>query len=301
MDTAMSCVSCLTRQMTESVEMSGLDAAGQEKLVRRLLQYIAEANWNVVPVIISQQIQRMIRAEAGDRDPYQDLKDRMNTMALQLLPTLEEVVRRHANPREAAVRAAIAGNLLDAGSKSRLTPEELPARMRDIWNMPLVGPVDAIFQAAQEAKCILYIADNAGEIVFDRLLLEALPTEKVTVVVRGMPVLNDATLVDAEVAGIPELVPVMSNGSDAPGTVMEQCSTDFRLWFHRADLIIAKGQGNFETLCDMAKKGFCLFTVKCPAIAARAHAAVGDMVIWPTHVPEGSMQAGTHAEKGTGV
>jgi uncharacterized protein with ATP-grasp and redox domains len=206
--------------------------------------------------------------------------------ALDLLPALADLAHRHQHPREAVARLAIAGNLLDAGSKTRLAPEDLAERLNSIWDMPLVGSVTDLFRAADSARRILYLADNAGEIVFDRLLIEALPAQKVTVAVRGVPVINDATLEDAETAGIPRIAMVIANGSDAPGTLLEECSEEFRDVFNRADLIIAKGQGNYETLSDTHKDVFFLLTVKCPLIAADIGAPVGALVVKRTRSGE---------------
>jgi len=279
MNTAFDCIPCFVRQATEAVEMCVSDRAQRERLLRRLLKEVADADWAVMPVVIAQRLQRIIRAETGVMDPYRALKDSMNHIALKLMPALTEVVRRHADPHEAVVRIAIAGNLLDAGSKTRLAPEDMPARLHAIWDLSLVGNVEDLFHAANAARRILYLADNAGEIVFDRLLIEALPAEKITVAVRGVPVINDATMEDAKTAGIPEIAPVISNGSDAPGTVVEECSEEFRSCFNGADLIIAKGQGNYETLSNTDKNMFFLLTVKCPLIAADIGAPVGALVI----------------------
>lgn len=278
MKTALECIPCFVRQAAEAVEMAAAGPAHKERLLRRLLREIAEADWTVMPVTIAQHIQRTVRAETGEADPYRTLKDRMNRLALDLLPALVDTVGRQPDPREAVVRLAIAGNLLDAGSKLRLEPEDLAVRLAGIWDLPLVGSAADLFRAADDACRILYLADNAGEIVFDRLLIEALPPGKVTVAVRGGPVLNDATLEDAETAGIPAVAPVIPNGSDAPGTLLAECSQAFRDCFERADLIIAKGQGNYETLSDMPGKVFFLLSVKCPMIAADIGAPLGALV-----------------------
>ena len=279
MKTAMECIPCFVRQAAEAVEMSAGDGLRKECLLRRLLRDIAAADWSVMPVTIAQRIQRRVREETGQADPYHLLKGRMNRIALDLLPALTDTARRQPDPREAVVRLAIAGNLLDAGSKTRLAPEDMSAHLHAIWDRLLVGSVADLFHAAQAARRILYLADNAGEIVFDRLLIETLPVEKITVAVRGFPVINDATLEDAETAGILRLVPVISNGSDAPGTVVEECSEEFCACFNGADLIIAKGQGNYETLSNTDKNVFFLLTVKCPLIAADIGAPVGALVI----------------------
>ena len=105
-----------------------------------------------------------------------------------------------------------------------------------------------------------------------------MPVGKVVVAVRGAPVLNDAVRADAETAGLPELVPVVDNGSDAPGTILDDCSADFRARFAAADLVIAKGQGNYETLSETDRPIYFLFTVKCPLVAARVGEPVGSLV-----------------------
>ncbi len=279
MKTASGCIPCFARQAAEAVELSTPDPVRREQLLRRLLREIAGADWAVPPVAISQRVQRRVREETGQADPYRPLKDRMNRVALGLLPALADLARRRSDPREAAVRLAVAGNLLDAGSKARLAPEDLPRHLEAVWSLPLVGDVGDLFRAANGARRILYLADNAGEIVFDRLLIEALPAGRTTVAVRGSPVINDATLEDAEAAGIPSLAPVVSNGSDAPGTVVEECSEEFRRLFDGADLILSKGQGNYETLAGAGRRVFFLLTVKCAVVAADIGAPVGSLIV----------------------
>ncbi len=255
------------------------DPAQRAPVLRRLLQELAAADWDVCPPAIAQQLHRSLRRQRDCADPYYALKQRMNSMAAALLPSVRATISHHAAPPLMAIRAAIAGNLLDAGAKTRLAPEELPQHLQRIWHQPLQGDPHALFAAAAQARSILYLADNAGEIVFDRLLLEALPLHAVTLAVRGAPVINDATRADAKAAGITDIVPVIDNGSDAPGTILEDCSPAFRDVFERADLVIAKGQGNYESLSVADKPVYFLFTVKCEMVAAHVGAPIGTMVI----------------------
>ncbi len=279
MKTSVECIPCFARQAAEAVSLAVEDPAQREHLLRKLLRAIADADWGGSPPVMGQRIHRIIREAIGDHDPYRGVKERMNRMAAKLLPEMREAMRQQADQREAAVRLAIGGNLLDAGAKTQIAAEDLPRHLDTLWTQPLRGDVGALYRAAEQAHSILYLADNAGEIVFDRLLIEALPAEKVTVFVRGMPVINDATMEDAVSAGLPEIAPVFDNGSDAPGTLVEECSNEFREWFERADLVIAKGQGNYETLSDTTKHTFFLFTVKCPVIATHVNEAVGSLVV----------------------
>ena len=139
--------------------------------------------------------------------------------------------------------------------------------------------LERLRRRVQETKSILYLADNAGEIVFDRLLIEQLPRDRVTVAVKGGPVINDATREDAEAAGLIDLVEVIDNGSDAPGTILEQCSPSFQRRFAEADLVIAKGQGNYETLNDVPREVFFLLKVKCPVIARDIACDLGHIAV----------------------
>ena len=279
MKTEIECVPCFVRQAAEAVAFTAEDSARGETLLRKLLREIADAEWQGSPPVMGQRIHRIIRRELACADPYRELKDRMNRAAARLLPGLRETMRAQPDPREAAVRMAIGGNLLDAGAKTQIAPADLPRHMDAIWTRPLRGESAALFRAAEESRRILYLTDNAGEIFFDRVLIEALPPEKVTVCVRGAPVINDATMEDAEAAGLPEIVPVFDNGSDAPGTILDDCSEECRRLFERADLVIAKGQGNYETLSDAAARIFFLLTVKCPVIAGHIGEPAGSMVV----------------------
>ena len=288
MKTLLECVPCFARQALDAVSEAVADPARRESLLRRLLLEIASGDWSDSPPAMAQRLHRSIRRKLDNPDPYRDVKARMNRMAASLVPAMRARIAAHPDPREAAVRVAIGGNLLDVGAKTQITAEDLPAHLETIWTQPLRGDLNGFFQAVARAHCILYLADNAGEIYFDRLLIERLPAEKITVFVRGFPVLNDATTEDADAAGLPELVPVLNNGSDAPGTLLEDCSDEFRGWFDRADLIIAKGQGNYETLSDVKKNIFFLFTVKCPLVATRVGEPVGSLVVKTAQPAQGN-------------
>lgn len=293
MQTSIECLPCFVRQAAEAVALSVKDPARQEEVLRRVMHALAEADWRESPPRIARDLHRIIRRETGDPDPYRAVKQRMNRFAGELLPQCREWITGVADPRTAAVRIAVAGNLLDSGAKNQIAAEELPQLFAGLWDKPLAGDPADLFHAAEQADRILYLADNAGEIFFDRLLIEALPVAKVTVAVRGNPVLNDALREDAVLAGISSLVPVIDNGSDAPGTVLEDCSESFREHFRRADLIIAKGQGNYETLSEVRAPVFFLFTVKCPLVAAQIGEPSGTMVArrsehWPECPPHWS-------------
>ncbi len=278
MQTSIECIPCFVRQAEEAVALSTRNPAMRETILRQILHAMADADWSETPPVIAQRLHRIIRKETGESDPYRQVKDRMNVLALEALPCCVESISRAPDPQEAVLRVAVAGNLLDSGAKIQIQPENVPHMLATLWERPLAGDPHELFLAAENAERILYLADNAGEIVFDRLLLNFLPIEKVTLAVRGKPVLNDALREDAALAGFEGLIPVIDNGSDAPGTALEDCSEEFRAHFDQADLIISKGQGNYETLSSVHAPIFFLFTVKCPIVAAQTGEPTGTMV-----------------------
>jgi hypothetical protein len=142
-----------------------------------------------------------------------------------------------------------------------------------------ISAIDDFRAELAPGRRVLYLGDNAGEIVFDRLLIEQMPREKVTFVVKGSPILNDVLIDDASFVGLTDLVEVIDNGADAPGTVLEVCSAAFRERFERADLIVAKGQGNFETLSDTDNNVFFLLRPKCAVLSRHLNCEIGRLVV----------------------
>jgi len=276
----LDCIPCFVRQALDSARLATDDEQIHGQIVREVLQLAAKLDMSQSPPAIGQQIHRLIRKLIGNTDPYRELKQRFNRLALRLCAELEERVRTSDNPLETAVRLAIAGNIIDLGVKTSIAESDIERVIRDCLTVDFDSrQIEEFRNAVGRAEKILYLADNAGEIVFDRLLIERLPYEKVTVVVRGKPVINDATMEDAEFAGLTEMTEVIDNGSDAPGTMLETCSQSFRNRFEDADLIIAKGQGNYETISDLDKNIFFILQAKCPVIAKDLGCEVGEMIL----------------------
>jgi uncharacterized protein with ATP-grasp and redox domains len=222
----------------------------------------------------------LIRSLVGSDDPYYMVKKQFNSLALKLYPDLRKQIINSNDQFETAIRLATAGNIIDFGVKNSLSESEVKKTINDSLSGYLdPEQVQNFKNAVMEAGKILYLADNAGEIVFDHLLIEQLPIEKITVVVKGSPVINDATIDDANVVGLGRIVEVIDNGSDGPGTILETCSQSFRDRFEDAELIIAKGQGNYETLSDIHKNIFFILKAKCPVIARDLGCKVGEMIL----------------------
>ena len=276
----LDCIPCFVRQALDSARLVTDDEQIHEQVVRAVLRLASDLDMSQSPPAIGQQIHRVIRTLVGNDDPYQKQKQYFNRMALQMCQALNERLTRTEDPFEDAVRLAIAGNIIDLGVKTSLAESDIARITDESLAAEFEGrQVDEFKEAVNQADHILYLTDNAGEIVFDRLLIEQLPVAKVTVGVRGKPVINDATLEDAEFVGLTDCVEVIDNGSDAPGTILETCSQSFRDRFEAADLIIAKGQGNYETLSDVKQNIFFILMAKCPVIARDLGCEVGEMIL----------------------
>lgn len=279
MKTYFECIPCFLRQTLEAVRLTTDDKAIQEQVIRKVLSLASEMNMQKSPPFMAQRIHRLIRQMTGNNDPYRDIKDRFNSFALELYPKLKNMIERSGDPLNTAIRLAIAGNIIDSGVNNNVNETQIRDTIDHALTAPLTGDPEEFREAVSMAKDILYLADNTGEIVFDRLLIEQMPFEKITLVVKGSPIINDACLVDAQITGIADLVKVIDNGADVPGTILAECSEDFKQQFKNADLIIAKGQGNYETLSDVEKDIFFILKAKCHVIAKHIECKVGSLIL----------------------
>lgn len=273
------CIPCLVRQALDAARFSSVEETIHDHVLRDVLRMMSEMDFQKSPPLIGMHIHRIIRQVLGDDDPYKKPKDHFNRFVIEMYPDLKKRIENATNPLDMAVRMAIAGNIIDFGANSNVTRSLVYKTIDQSLSEKLFGNIDDIFNVIYSAESIVYLGDNAGEIVFDRLLIEQLPLDNVTFVVKGRPIINDVTITDAEDTGMTSLVEVIDNGSDAPGTILEECSEEFRRRFFGADLIIAKGQGNYETLNDIPKKILFMLKAKCSVIARDIGCKVGDLVI----------------------
>ena len=275
----MDCIPCFVRQALDAARLATDDKEIHEQVLREVLALAKDLDMSQSPPVMGQKIHRLIRELVVTEDPYRDIKKQFNNAALRLYSQMRTYITESKDMLETAIRLAIAGNIIDFGVNSKLQESELDKTISECLVAEFSDMQLKPFQRAiNDAEKILYIADNAGEIIFDRLLIEQLPIEKVTVVVKGSAVINDATMEDAVLAGLPRIVEVIDNGSDGPGTILETCSEVFVDRFKEADLVIAKGQGNYETLSDVDKNIFFVLKAKCPVIARDLGCDVGEMI-----------------------
>jgi len=276
----LDCIACLIRQTLSSARFVTDDEQIHEQVVRKILRQASCMDMDRSIPATAREIHRFVRELVGQSDPYRQAKDWSNDLALKLYPELKRLIAKSKDPLETAVRLAIAGNVIDFGAYNSVEATDIEKAIDGCLTSDLdKTQLEYFHNAVSETTDILFLADNAGEIVFDRLLIEQLGPQKVTLAVKGGPILNDATVEDARAAGLVDLVEVIDTGDDAPGTILDTSSTVFQCYFMAADLIIAKGQGNYETLSDANKNIFFILKAKCPVIAQHLGCEVDQMIL----------------------
>lgn len=278
MKTYLDCYPCFIEQALRAARMVSADETLQQNLLNRVLEMLIDFPAGATPPQIAHRVYALVREQTGVEDPFRKAKSKSTRAALALYPDLKHQVAESEDLLETAVRLSIAGNIIDLGVKE--THDDLQETVDRALREPLaVDHLPALRERLTEVNEVLYLADNAGETVFDRLLIDVLSVP-VTYVVKGGPILNDAVREDALAAGVDQSAKeIIDNGSRAPGTVLELCSEEFRMRYRQAPLIIAKGQGNYETLSDAGDKIFCLLQVKCPVIGRDLGAPLGGLVV----------------------
>ena len=276
MKTYLDCYPCYLRQALDAARRAGSDEGQQRVVLDRVLDLLRRIRPSSTPPEIGDQVHRIVRQELGDGDPYRVAKEASTREVLAFYPRMKALLAEADDPLETAVRLSIAGNIIDFGLVREYD-------LLDVVERALEQPfaIDdrvALREALAQVDQVLYLADNAGETVFDRSLLEVLEVPAVYAV-KGGPILNDATREDALAAGIDGVAEVVSTGSDAPGTILDRCSEEFHKLYEEAELVIAKGQGNYETLSEEGRKVFFLLQAKCPVIARDLGVPVGSMVL----------------------
>ena len=282
------CYPCIFEQLHSLAMVTGLEGDGEKLLFEHSMLHLLATHGEglVVQHIIRSATDRAIAlsGKVGDYDPYGAIKKQSNDIARQFAGEFRNKIRRSSEPLRVAVKIAAAGNIIDFGAK-RHGSLDVEKELCTIDERAF-GCFDfAEFSTRLKlAGKLLYICDNAGEIVFDRLFIEEIlrtnPGLEVACAVRALPVINDAVLADAHDAGLDEVAVVVSSGSVYPGTLLDETSEEFRMLFDNADVIISKGQGNFETLLDIAdERLFFILRIKCDQMARLSSVAKGELVL----------------------
>ena len=276
MRTYLDCFACFLNQALRAARI----ATDDEKKIKRVLDEVGmmlrDIPLNSTPPQSGRLIYRKVSEITGNSDPYREIKKVSTQKALSLYPYLKRRVETSSDKLLTAIRVAIAGNVIDFGAYGNF---DLSREVDEVLEKDFaVFDYNKFKQGLDKAREILYIGDNAGECVFDRILIEEIK-KPVTYVVRDAPIINDATYEDAVQAGIDSVATIISSGTDAPGAILETCSAEFRKMYHNSNFIISKGQGNYEALSNERRAIFFLLKVKCKVIANNIGVDEGAIVL----------------------
>lgn len=273
------CIPCIIRQSLDIARLHRLDDKTKLNLLQKVMCYLDNIDpKKSSPPEITKYVHQIIKKQLGKQDLYAREKRQQNKLAIKLKPWAEHEIEKARDPLLAAIKLAIAGNIIDYGTASFFSLEDslraLEHQKFGIDNYAQFKPLLKI------PRKILYIGDNAGEIVFDTLLVKELIKrgQQITFAVKSDYVLNDVTMADAKVSGMNKLVKVIESGSTTAGTLLKETTSEFNKLYQAADLIIAKGQGNFETLPLNDKRIFFLLKMKCVYLAKEVRVNYGDIL-----------------------
>jgi len=282
----MTCYSCLICQMEKLLNGMDLPRGKKIAILREIMACASSMDPELPPPNYGREIHTLLKERINDSDPYAVQKKKSNDTALSLVPEIENIIRQSKDPLKTALQISISGNIIDYGAPGSSDTADIKQSLIHALDTPLDADLYVTFQRElSSARQVLLVGDNAGEIVFDRFLLEQMQDKSVTYAVRGLPIINDATRDDARIAGIDSLARVIDTGDGTPGIVFSRSSDEFLRAFSGADLIILKGQGNFETLFGENLKGYAgkkthlyfLFKVKCRPVSAMTTLAEGSI------------------------
>ncbi|MBU1997302.1 MAG: DUF89 family protein, partial [Candidatus Omnitrophica bacterium] len=252
MRTYLDCIPCLMKGALEMARLVDGNEIMHKEIMDEVARMLPDFSLGCSPPEMARMIHKVMERRFGDKDIYKSIKKESNHKALALYPRLKEKVQSSNDRLLTAVEIAIAGNVIDYAAKNTLNIED---EIEKIFTNDFANINKTIFDYEHfkddliKAKRILYLADNAGEVVFDRVLIEEIPEDKAIIfAVRDKPVINDALIEDAKECGLDKRSKIMSSGVDAPGTVLKYCSKEFLEIYKKSDLIISKGQGNYEAL-----------------------------------------------------
>ncbi len=277
MNISLDCIPCSVSNFLKLLKTGVIPENAREPAMRHLLAFLSEADYQQSPPVLGREIHRMIRQELNNPDPYREIKNKYNRMILDVYSDFEKMVIAAEDPFDTAMRLAIAGNVIDFGSQHQF---EVMETINRVVNAQIaIDDSQKLKEDLRSVKSLLYIGDNCGEIVLDKLFIETIKVTNTYFAVRSGPVINDITIDDAVKVGMDKIAKIITTGDNAPGAIWESTSDEFKQIFNKADVIISKGQGNLEGLIDVPGNIYFLFVSKCDLIAERVGAIKGDFIV----------------------
>jgi uncharacterized protein with ATP-grasp and redox domains len=277
------CASCFLRQTREALDLATDDESLKMDITEKVVKLVSETyRRGAVSNFIGTEVHRTIKNETGNNDPYIKEREISNDIALDFLPQVEKILGQK-NKLENYVKVAIAGNVIDFGALG-LEMDMEALIIKTMKKYPTIDNTKEFENELKLSKTVLYLADNIGEIVFDKILIEKIKEYDVdvTVALKEKPILNDACIEDALKIGLDKVAKLTSTGTDSIGIIEADVSQEFMDLFNKSDMIIAKGVGNYEGLGEMNLKDkpvYCLLNAKCKPVARDIGVNLGDNIV----------------------
>jgi len=260
MQLALDCLPCFINQVLRLSRQIGLDENATRQLMNKAWEVMKNSPPDITPPEVARQVYRIVYDRAQIEDPLIELKSNYTQSALALYPEMKQMVQDADDPLKLALKLSVAGNVIDFGQASSF---DIYGEVDTVLESDFpIFSYDSFVSELDRTDVVLYLADNAGESVFDRILIEQLP-KPVIYAVRAEPIQNDVTLKDALEAGVDQVATILSSGAPTPGAVTRLCSPEFMAYFNSDAMVISKGQGNYEALSDETRPIFFLLKIKC--------------------------------------
>lgn len=277
------CASCMLRQSREAIEHATDDYEKRMDVTLKVLEYMDDNfKKNINSNKLGTDLHQMIMKETNNYDPYKELREEGNRVAKKLIPMINELIQKDNN-LENYIKIAVAGNIIDFGALEENTDMESLLK-KQITKKPAINDSKKLDKDLQKATTILYLTDNGGEIVFDKLLIQKIKEDynvDIILASKENPILNDAMVSDAKELNLEKYAHVISIGASSVGVVKDYISDELKEYMNSVDLIISKGMGNYEGLTEMSIETpvYFLLTVKCNVISREIGVPVGSPVI----------------------
>lgn len=273
------CFFCMAKAFEKLLEREPISTEAKKSFIIDMLDLYKTQQDNISTPGFARDLHCLLRSYTNNHDPYKTEKRQSNDLALEMEPEMQKIIDTSSDPFITAIRLAIAGNIIDFAANQTFDLQNTISRC--LTSDFAIDHTEQLRSAINHADSILYLGDNAGEIVFDKLFIRTMKHNNVIFAVRGKPVINDATIEDAEYTGIKEVAQVISNGYDAPSTIIDKSGEEFRDYFYNAGLIISKGQGNLEGLYSLNdKRIFFILLVKCDVMGEFLKVRKNSMVVY---------------------
>lgn len=274
------CITCIFSQSLRVCKTLGIDKHTTKRVLDRVANMVEDWSFDETPPQIAARVYPQIADILQVDDIYLNYKHQATKKALEFIPFIENMINNSSDRFIAALKVSVAGNVIDLAAMKQF---DLNEEISKIFDLPFsIDDSESLRKELKRSKNLLVVGDNAGEHLFDKVMMhsfkELFPKLNIFYAVRGKPIINDVTKKEAKEAGIDEVAKIIDSGVDTPGLDLNRANKEMLTIFNRADIVLAKGMGNYESLCNTTHTIYFLLKVKCNVVASSLGATLGDIV-----------------------